>query len=104
MAAARCEVRSELTRQRWDILKAVHQPRHFYRNHVEPVVKIVTKRPGANGLLQIDVSQCDYSNVDANLLLSSEALEGALFYDAKQLGLRRGRKARDFAQHQRSAI
>ena len=93
----------EIGGERGDVAAAFAQRGHGDFEDVQPVVEIFAETPGAHFFAQVLVRRGDEPQIDAQVLASADAREGALFDEAQELGLDGGRDVGDFIEEKRAA-
>src|SRR6266513_1978739 len=78
------KVAKEAADQDWNVFFSFAQRRHGDTHHIEPEEKVVSKFSFAHELLEILVCGCDQPHIGAQRLISTDALESALFADYTQ--------------------
>ena len=98
------EARYEKLREGDDVAVAVAQWRNDDGEDVQAVIEVFAESPLRGHLHELAVRGRDDADVDFDLLVRADPLDGALLQDAQQLGLHRQREFADFVEKDRAAV
>ena len=98
------EARYEKLRQGDDVAVAVAQWRNDDGKDVQAVIEVFAESPHRGHLHELAVRGRDDADVDFDLLVRADPLDGALLQNPQQFGLHRQRKFADFVEKDRAAI
>jgi hypothetical protein len=90
--------------QQRDVFAAFPQRRDSDRKHIQPVVEVFAKAPGANHLREVAMGGGDQSDIDMKGSIAPQPFEFVLLNGAQKLGLQLKADVSDFVQKQRAFL
>ncbi len=90
--------------QQGDVALAFAQRRQFQRHHVQPVIQVFAKTPGADFLCQVAPGGGDHAHIDGDRPRLAHRLAFAGLQETQQLGLHARRHLADLVEKQRALV
>src|SRR5208283_2790178 len=87
-----------------NVANAFAQRRQMNRNHVNAIVKVLTKAPGADHLLERLVGGANEPKIDLAMGAPAQALHLVVLKNAQQFGLQRSRQRGNLIEKERASV